>query len=286
MIVGTAGHIDHGKTSLVRALTRVDTDRLKEEKERGISIDLGFAYLPLSGEDRQILGFVDVPGHEKFVHTMLAGAASIDFVMLVVAADDGIMPQTREHLSIVNLLGIRRGIAVITKSDLAGPERLAEVKAAIRNELAPTGLADIPILTVSTLTGAGIGELQAVLETQARAFGERHAEGGFRLAVDRSFTLKGAGTVVTGTVLSGAARIGDPLIVSPSGRQARIRTIHAQNRPAEAARAGDRCALNLAGEGISRMRFTAATCLYCRASIAPPTVSMHRCKSCPPSRNP
>ncbi len=153
----------------------------ERRKERGISIDLGFAYLPLSGEDRQILGFVDVPGHEKFVHTMLAGAASIDFVMLVVAADDGIMPQTREHLSIVNLLGIRRGIAVITKSDLAGPERLAEVKAAIRNELAPTGLADIPILTVSTLTGAGIGELQAVLETQARAFGERHAEGGFRL---------------------------------------------------------------------------------------------------------
>lgn len=252
MIVGTAGHIDHGKTALVRALTQVDTDRLKEEKARGISIDLGFAYLPLSGDEKDILGFVDVPGHEKFVHTMLAGAASIDFVMLVVAADDGIMPQTREHLAIVNLLGIRRGVAVITKSDLAEPDRLAEVETAIRNELAPTGLADIPVLAVSTVSGAGIDDLRAMLEAQARAFGVRKANGRFRLAVDRSFTLKGAGTVVTGTVLSGKVAIGDHLAISPAGKEARVRTIHAQNRPSETAQAGDRCALNLAGEGISK----------------------------------
>ncbi len=252
MIVGTAGHIDHGKTALVRALTKVDTDRLKEEKERGISIDLGFAYLPLSGDEKHTLGFVDVPGHEKFVHTMLAGAASIDFVMLVVAADDGIMPQTREHLAIVNLLGIRRGVAVITKSDLAEPERLAEVEIAIRNELALTGLADIPVLAVSTVSGAGIDELRTLLENEAHAFGGRRVNGRFRLAVDRSFTLKGAGTVVTGTVLSGKVAAGEHLLISPSGREARVRTIHAQNRSSETAEAGDRCALNLAGEGITK----------------------------------
>ncbi|WP_273793034.1 selenocysteine-specific translation elongation factor [Brucella anthropi] len=252
MIIGTAGHIDHGKTSLVRALTQVDTDRLKEEKARGISIDLGFAYLPLSSDEKDILGFVDVPGHEKFVHTMLAGAASIDFVMLVVAADDGIMPQTREHLAIVNLLGIGRGVAVITKSDLVDPDRLAEVEAAIRNELALTGLADVPILAASTVSGAGIDELRTMLQVQAHAFGERRTAGRFRLAVDRSFTLKGAGTVVTGTVLSGKVSIGDHLVISPSGREARVRSIHAQNRPSETAQAGDRCALNLAGEGVSK----------------------------------
>lgn len=252
MIVGTAGHIDHGKTALVRALTKIDTDRLKEEKERGISIDLGFAYMPLSGDEKHTLGFVDVPGHEKFVHTMLAGAVSIDFVMLVVAADDGIMPQTREHLAIVNLLGIRRGVAVITKSDLAEPDRLADVESAIRNELALTGLADIPVLAVSTLSGAGIDELRTLLEIEAHAFGGRRVNGRFRLAVDRSFTLKGAGTVVTGTVLSGKVAAGDHLLISPSGREARVRTIHAQNRPSETAEAGDRCALNLAGEGISK----------------------------------
>ncbi|OIS94994.1 selenocysteine-specific translation elongation factor [Brucella cytisi] len=252
MIVGTAGHIDHGKTSLVRALTQVDTDRLKEEKARGISIDLGFAYLPLPGDEKVMLGFVDVPGHEKFVHTMLAGAASIDFVMLVVAADDGIMPQTREHLAIINLLGIRRGVAVITKSDLVEPDRLSEVETAIRNELAVTGLADIPVLGVSTVSSAGINDLKTMLETEAVAFGERQANGRFRLAVDRSFTLKGAGTVVTGTVMSGKVAIGDHLVVSPVGKEARVRTIHAQNRASETAQAGDRCALNLAGDGISK----------------------------------
>ncbi|MBA8819439.1 selenocysteine-specific translation elongation factor [Ochrobactrum sp. P6BS-III] len=252
MIIGTAGHIDHGKTSLVRALTKVDTDRLKEEKARGISIDLGFAYLPLTGNEQEILGFVDVPGHEKFVHTMLAGAASIDFVLLVVAADDGIMPQTREHLAIVSLLGINRGIVVITKSDLVDAARLVEVETDIRNALASTVLADAAILQVSTITGVGLDRLKAALESETYNFPHRRTDGRFRLAVDRSFTIQGAGTVVTGTVLSGTVRIGDQLTISPSGKQVRVRTIHAQNRPSETAQAGDRCALNLAGDGISK----------------------------------
>ncbi|MEP9371682.1 selenocysteine-specific translation elongation factor [Mesorhizobium sp. KR1-2] len=252
MIIGTAGHIDHGKTALVKALTEVDTDRLKEEKARGISIDLGFAYVPLPETEDEVLGFVDVPGHEKFIHTMLAGAASIDFVMLVVAADDGVMPQTREHLAIVDLLGIERGVAVITKSDLVAPERLSEVETQARNELAATGLRDMPILCVSTVTGAGLDALRDLLMETARTFGHRHSGGRFRLAVDRSFTIQGVGTVVTGTVLSGRVRVGDHLIVSPSGKTVRVRSLHAQNRERESGKAGDRCALNLAGEGISK----------------------------------
>lgn len=252
MIVGTAGHIDHGKTSLVKSLTQVDTDRLKEEKARGISIDLGFAYLPLPENPDMILGFVDVPGHEKFIHTMLAGAASIDFVMLVVAADDGVMPQTREHLAIVDLLGISQGVAVITKTDLVSPERIVEVKAAIRAELAATGLAEIPVMAVSTHTGAGVPSLQAALAQSALGFVHRRAAGRFRLAVDRSFTIRGAGTVVTGSVLSGKVNVGDHLIVSPSGKTVRVRSLHAQNRESETGLAGDRCALNLAGDGLSK----------------------------------
>ncbi|MGH6762363.1 MAG: selenocysteine-specific translation elongation factor [Phyllobacterium sp.] len=250
MIIGTAGHIDHGKSSLVRALTNVDTDRLKEEKERGISIDLGFAYLPRP--DGEVLGFVDVPGHEKFIHTMLAGASGIDFVMLVVAADDGVMPQTREHLAIVDLLGIRHGIAVITKADLVGGEQIARVEVALRHELGMTALADVPVHAVSTRTGDGIGDLQAMLDKVARAFQRRRATGRFRLAVDRCFTIAGTGTVVTGTVLSGKVAIGDHLTVSPIGKSARVRSLHAQNRKSETGQAGDRCALNLAGDGISR----------------------------------
>ena len=252
MIIGTAGHIDHGKTSLVKALTEVDTDRLKEEKARGISIDLGFAYVPLPGAQDEVLGFVDVPGHEKFIHTMLAGAASIDFVMLVVAADDGVMPQTREHLAIVDLLGIERGVAVVTKADLASCERLDEVKAQLRGVLAGTGLAEIPLLPVSTVTGAGLDALRVLLFEAARRFSHRRCSGRFRLAVDRSFTIQGVGTVVTGTVLSGGVAVGDHLTVSPSGKAVRVRSLHAQNQESETGKAGDRCALNLAGEGISK----------------------------------
>ncbi len=248
MIVGTAGHIDHGKTALVHALTGVDTDRLKEEKARGISIDLGFAYLPTG--DGTVLGFVDVPGHEKFVRNMLAGATGIDFVLLVVAADDGVMPQTVEHLAIVDLLGITHGIVALTKIDLVPPARRDEVAHDIRNRLSGTRLAEIKILPVSTPTGEGVAELRGELFAAARSFVARAASGRFRLAVDRCFTLTGVGTVVTGTVLSGAVGVGETVLVSPSGLSARVRSIHAQDRPANRGTAGERCALNLTGDRI------------------------------------
>ena len=245
MIVGTAGHIDHGKTSLVRALTGVDTDRLKEEKARGITIELGFAYWPRpTGE---IIGFVDVPGHERLVHTMLAGATGIDFVLLVVAADDGVMPQTREHLAIIDLLGISRGIVALTKSDLASPERRAEVTADIANLLAPTALAGSEVVCVSATTGEGISTLGQRLDAASAEPKHRAADGRFRLAVDRTFSLSGAGTVVTGTVLSGRISVGDRVVVSPSGIEARVRSMYAQNKTAERGEAGQRCALALAG---------------------------------------
>ena len=223
MIVGTAGHIDHGKTSLVRALTGVDTDRLKEEKARGISIDLGFAYLP--APDGAVLGFVDVPGHEKFVHNMLAGATGIDFVLLVIAADDGVMPQTREHLAIVDLLGITRGIVALTKVDLAAPPQQAKALADIARLLQDTGLEGAEIVAVSTVTGDGIDALRAKLFEAAHTIRARATAERFRLAVDRSFTLPGAGTVVTGTVLSGAVATGDRVTISPSGLVARVRSL-------------------------------------------------------------
>jgi selenocysteine-specific elongation factor len=254
MIVGTAGHIDHGKTSLVRALTGVDTDRLKEEKARGISIDLGFAYLPVQGGET--LGFVDVPGHEKFVHTMVAGASGIDFVLLVVAANDGIMPQTREHLAIVDLLGVGSGVVALSKADLVSPERLAEVEASVRSELANATLAEVPAIAVSAATGAGLDALRAHLIDASRGFARREASGRFRLAVDRSFTLVGAGTVVTGTVLSGSIGVGERVVVSPRGVSGRVRSIYTQNRPSERGRAGDRCALNLTGEAITKDAIT------------------------------
>lgn len=250
MIIGTAGHIDHGKTSLVRRLTGVDTDRLKEEKARGISIALGFAYWPQA--DGSIIGFIDVPGHEKFVHTMLAGASGIDLLLLVVAADDGVMPQTREHVAIARLLGIGQAVVALTKADLADPDRLAAATNEIANLLAKTPFAEAPILPVSTVTGDGIAALSTLLAEKAHASRPQHSDGAFRLAVDRCFTLQGTGTVVTGTVLSGNVAVGDSVIVSPAGTVARVRSVHAQNRPAERGAAGDRCALNLAGPGISK----------------------------------
>ncbi len=250
MIIGTAGHIDHGKTALVRALTGVDTDRLKEEKARGISIDLGFAYLPSPGGS--VLGFVDVPGHEKFIHNMLAGATGIDFVLLAIAADDGIMPQTREHLAIIDLLGINRGIVALTKADLADGATRAEATSAITQALATTGLAGAEIVPVSAITGEGIDDLRARLFDLSQSIDTRSARGRFRMAIDRSFTLAGAGTVVTGTVLSGAVSVGDRVTVSPAGLVARVRSIHAQSQAAERGVAGQRCALNLAGDGISK----------------------------------
>jgi selenocysteine-specific elongation factor len=250
MIVGTAGHIDHGKTALVRALTGVDTDRLKEEKARGISIDLGFAYMP-AGEG-ETLGFIDAPGHERFVHTMLAGASGIDFVLLAIAADDGVMPQTREHLAIVDLLGVGRGCVALTKTDLVDDTRLLEVSDEIACALVGTCLEAAPIMPVSAVTGEGVVSLRMHLVKASGEIGNRAASGRFRLAVDRCFTIVGAGTIVTGTVLSGRAAVGDHVVVSPSGLRARVRSIRAQDAPAEFGKAGDRCGINLAGDGVGK----------------------------------
>ena len=250
MIIGTAGHIDHGKTALVKALTGVEGDRLKEEKARGITIDLGFAYLPVAGGRR--LGFIDVPGHERFVHTMLAGATGIDFALLVVAADDGIMPQTREHLAIIDLLGIRRGIVALTKSDIASPERLAQVGAEIRAMVAETSLEGADVLPVSVITGQGVDHLRNRLAAAAGVTPRSGADRRFRLAIDRVFTLAGIGVVATGTVLTGTVGVGDRVRISPSGLAARVRSLHVQNEQAESGHAGDRCALNLQGEEISK----------------------------------
>ncbi len=245
MIIGTAGHIDHGKTSLVKALTGIDADRLKEEKARGITIDLGFAYK--ASTDGGVLGFVDVPGHEKLIRNMLAGATGIDHVMLVVAADDGPMPQTREHLAILDLLGLSRGVVALTKADLVSEARLAEVRAEVRALLAPTALAGAELMPVSNITGLGIDALAQHLARASAALPAAYGRGHFRLAVDRSFSLAGIGTVVTGTAVAGQVAVGDKLLVSPSGKAVRVRGLHAQNRQAEAGHAGQRLALNLAG---------------------------------------
>jgi selenocysteine-specific elongation factor len=250
MIIGTAGHIDHGKTSLVRKLTGIDTDRLKEEKARGISIDLGFAYWPRP--NGSVIGFVDVPGHEGLVHNMLAGATGIDFVILAVAADDGIMPQTREHLAIMDLLGLERGIVALTKCDLAGESRIAEVSREIEALLAGTSLEGAETVRVSAVTGAGIDDLAARIDEALAASAVRSSEGRFRLAVDRAFTIAGHGPAVTGTVLSGAIEVGDRVTIGPAGLEARVRSIHAQNRTVERGEAGQRCALVLSGPRISK----------------------------------
>ncbi|MFV0294550.1 MAG: selenocysteine-specific translation elongation factor [Hyphomicrobiaceae bacterium] len=245
MIVGTAGHIDHGKTLLVKALTGVDCDRLKEEKARGITIELGFAYTKLA--DGSTLGFVDVPGHERFVHTMLAGAASIDFGVLVVAADDGVMPQTREHLAILDLLGLDKGVVALNKIDLVDEGRRLDVEAELEGVLAGTVLEGAEIFPVSAATGQGVDALKERLVTVAGETSDKSRHGSFRMPIDRAFTVAGAGTVVTGGIISGHVCVGQSVVVLPGGATARVRTIHAQNAASETASAGDRTALNLAG---------------------------------------
>jgi selenocysteine-specific elongation factor len=242
MLICTAGHVDHGKTALVKALTGVDADRLPEEKRRGITLDLGYAYT-------DALGFVDVPGHERLVHTMLAGAGGIDAALLVVAADDGVMPQTREHAAILDLLGIDRGVIAVTKADLT-PEQIPAVTAEIRALLAKGGLAGAAIMPVSAVTGEGVTALRAALE--ALAAREQDTDGHARLAIDRVFSLPGAGLVVAGTLVAGRIAAEDRLLLSPSGREVRVRGLHVHGHQAVEAVAGRRVALNIAGTRLAK----------------------------------
>ena len=245
VVIGTAGHIDHGKTALVRRLTGIDTDRLKEEKERGISIDLGFAHRTLPSGRR--IAIVDVPGHERFVKNMLAGATGIDLVLLVVAADEGVMPQTREHLAIVNLLRVERGVVALTKSDLVDAETREVVRAEVKELLRPTALRGIPIVAVSSVTGAGIEDLIQAIEAAAGLAPGRSEEGAARLPIDRVFPVEGIGTVVTGTLWSGTVRPGDALELLPSGKAVRVRQVQVHDSTVEEARAGQRTALAIHG---------------------------------------
>ena len=245
LILGTAGHIDHGKTSLVKALTGTDTDRLKEEKARGITIELGFAHLQLAGGIE--FGVVDVPGHEKFVRAMVAGVAGMDLVMLVIAADEGIMPQTREHLDILRLLGVRCGLVALTKSDMVEPDWLPLVQEEVREFVEGTFLESAPIIPVSSKTGAGLDDLKAELIQLAEGASEKKREGYFRLPVDRVFTVAGFGTVVTGTLLAGEIKTGDEFELLPAGHAGRVRGIQAHGIKAEVGQAGQRLAVNLQG---------------------------------------
>ncbi|TYP57579.1 selenocysteine-specific translation elongation factor [Thermosediminibacter litoriperuensis] len=253
VIVGTAGHIDHGKTTLIKALTGINTDRLKEEQERGITIDLGFAYLLLPSGRR--VGIVDVPGHEKFVKNMLAGAGGIDLVLLVVAADEGIMPQTREHLNILQLLNVKKGIVVITKKDLVDEEWLEMVKEDIGEELNGTFLEKSPVIPVSSVTGEGIKELIEIIDRMTEEAFERDLDSPFRLPIDRVFSLPGIGTVVTGSLLCGSVSVGENVEIFPKGLICKVRSIEIHGESRQSAQAGQRTAINLSDvkpEDISR----------------------------------
>jgi selenocysteine-specific elongation factor len=245
LVVGTAGHIDHGKTSLVRALTGIDTDRLAEEKRRGISIDLGFAHLAVG--NGVSVSFIDVPGHERFIRNMLAGAGGVEAVLLVVAADESVKPQTREHFEICRLLGVKRGLIVLTKADLATNEQIAKTAQDVRALCGGSFLSNAPILPVSAVTGLGLPALKQQLALLAAQKTQRDRSGVARLPIDRSFTLKGFGTIVTGTLWSGTLRIGDTVELHPMNREARIRGLQVHGSAVETAVAGERAAVNLAG---------------------------------------
>ena len=244
VIVGTAGHIDHGKTSLVKALTGTDADRLSEEKRRGITIDLGFAHLRLAEDVR--IGFIDVPGHERFIRNMLAGAAGIDLVLFVISAEESIKPQTREHFEICRMLGVQAGVIALTKADLVDPDLLELVRMEVDEFVAGSFLEAAPRVAVSSTTGQGIPELRRELEAAARAVRQKSAEGWFRLPVDRAFTMKGFGTVATGTLISGSLRREQEVELYPAGRRLRVRGLQVYGEPADRAIAGERTAVNLA----------------------------------------
>ena len=248
-IIGTAGHVDHGKTLLIKALTGMDTDRLAEEKKRGITIELGFAYLTLPNGEKA--GIVDVPGHEKFVRNMLAGAGSIDLAMLVVAADEGIMPQTREHLAILKTLGIKRGLVALNKADLVEDDWLAMVTLDIEEELRGSFLENVPILPVSAATGQGIDNLRQTIFDMLAAAPPKNLTTPFRLPIDRVFTMEGFGTVVTGTLIEGSLTLGQDVTVYPLGLTSKARRIHVHGDETERAVAGQRVAVNLAGLKVS-----------------------------------
>ena len=245
VIIGTAGHVDHGKTTLIKALTGIDTDRLQEEKKRGITIELGFAHLDF--EDGLQAGIVDVPGHEKFIKNMLAGAGGIDLAMLLVAADEGFMPQTIEHLGILQLLGIKEGIVVITKTDMVDEDWLEMIKEDVASHVKGTFLEGKPVFCVSAYTGQGIDQLRSSLHDLVLQTGEKNMRTPYRLPIDRVFSVEGFGTVVTGTLIEGAVSIGDSAVILPDGLECRVRNIQVHSKDTQTAYAGQRVAINLAG---------------------------------------
>lgn len=259
LIIGTAGHIDHGKSTLVRALTGIDTDRLKEEKERGISIELGFAFLTLP--DGTQAGIVDVPGHERFVKTMLAGVGGMDLVVLVIAADEGVMPQTREHLQICELLQVKRGLVALTKADLVDAEWLEMVRADIAEVLRGTFLDGCPVVACSATTGEGLSELLQAIQAQAATLEPKRTEGIVRLPIDRVFTIKGFGTVITGTLWSGTLSVGDEVAILPTDLASRVRRLQVHGHTVEQAVAGQRTAVNLPGLEVSQIERGDVLCL-------------------------
>jgi selenocysteine-specific elongation factor len=267
MIVATAGHVDHGKTSLVRALTGIDPDRLPEEKRRGMTIEPGFAHAELGGAEP--VAFVDVPGHERFVRHMLAGVSGVDGALLVIAADDGPMPQTREHLCVLDLLGVSRGAVVLTKIDRVSPERLAEVRVQVDSLLAGTTLERAPLFPLSTVTGEGLDALRVHLAQMQRDMPAHDDNRPARYTIDRSFSRPGAGLVVTGTLLAGRVQVGDELRVSPSGSAVRVRGLQVHGRSSESAHAGQRCALNLAAAGADRLALERGDWLVAPETHAP-----------------
>lgn len=252
IVIGTAGHIDHGKTTLIKALTGRETDTLKEEKERGISINLGFTFFDLPSGKRA--GIIDVPGHEKFIKNMLAGVSSIDVVLLVIAADEGIMPQTREHLEILQLLNVKKGIVVLTKADLVDEEWLKMVKEEIQEEFKETFLKEAPIYAVSSKTGEGISELVKCIDNVTEEVEAKDTEGHFRLPVDRVFSISGFGTIVTGTIISGRIKEGETVEVYPSGIISKVRSIQVHEQSVTFAEAGQRCALNLSNIKVNELQ--------------------------------
>ena len=250
-VIGTAGHVDHGKSTLIHALTSIDPDRLREEKERGMTIDLGFAWLRLpSGEE---IGIVDVPGHERFIKNMLAGVGGIDLALLVIAADEGVMPQTREHLDILDLLRVTRGIAVITKSDLVEPDFLELVREEVAETLSSTTLSGAPVVAVSSQTGDGLQELIELLDSQLQETPQRPDRGRPRLPIDRAFAISGFGTVVTGTLIDGSISVGSELEIVPGRRHVRVRGLQSHKQAETAAERGSRTAVNLTGVDVDEV---------------------------------